>query len=65
MRNAMAVSHTPVTIPTIILFQIQIAILVNSMNFAKAAPEEDVHAKHDQQRRGSEGYVSQDLGRKW
>ena len=60
----MAVSHTPVARATIILFRSQMAILVNSMRFAKAAPEEDVHAKHDQQRRGSEGQVTQDLGRK-
>src|SRR5258708_31786975 len=63
MRNAMAVSHTPVARATIILFQSQMAILVSSMNIANAAPEEDVHAKHDQQRRASEGQVTRDLGR--
>jgi len=48
MRDAMVVSHTPVARATIILFRFQMAILVSFMSFAKATPEEDVHAKHDQ-----------------
>ena len=60
----MAVSHTPVARATIILFQFQMAILVSFVSFTQASAEEDVHAKHDQQRRGSEGQVTQDLGRK-
>jgi len=54
----MVVTHTPVTRTTMILFQSQMAILVSSMSFAKATPEEDVHAKYDQQQRGSVGQVT-------
>ena len=62
----MLTPHTPVAKATIIFFLSQMAILTASISFAKATPgpEEDVHAKHDQQRRGSEGQVSKDLARR-
>ena len=59
----MLVPHTPVAKATTIFFLFQMAILMASISFTKATPEEDVHAKHDQQRRGSKGQVSKDLGR--
>jgi hypothetical protein len=58
------VPHMPVAIATMVLFLSQIAILAASMSFEKAVPEEYVHTKHNQQRRGSEDQVRQDLGRK-
>jgi len=51
----MLIPHTPVAKATMIFFLSQMAILMTSISFAKATPEEDVHAEHDQQRRGSEG----------
>jgi hypothetical protein len=54
----------PVAIATIALFFSQMAILAPSISFFKNTTGEDVHAKHDQQRRGSEGQVSKDLGRR-
>jgi hypothetical protein len=56
----MLVPHIPVVVATIVLFLSQIAILAASISFekARAVPEEYVHTKHDQQRRGSEDQVS-------
>jgi hypothetical protein len=64
MRNPMLIPHIPVAKTTIIFFLSQMAILMASVSFAKATPEGDVHAKHDQQGRGSEGQVSKDLERR-
>lgn len=58
------VPHTLVAKTTTIFFLSQMAILMTSISFAKAIPEGDVHAKHDQQGRGSEGQVSKDLERR-
>ena len=66
MRNATLIPHTPVADATTIIFLSQMAILFASISFkfANGVPEEDVHAKHDQQQRGSEGNVSKDLERR-
>jgi hypothetical protein len=57
MRNAMLIAHIPVMRARITLFLSQIANLMAFISFAKGFPEEDEHAKHDQERRGSEGDV--------
>jgi hypothetical protein len=54
----MLIPHIPVTMATITLFLSQMAMLAATISFAKSAAEVDAHAKHDQQRRGSEGKVS-------
>jgi len=59
----MLTPHVPVTRARITLFFSQIANLMVSMSFANGVSEEDEHAEHDQERRGSEGEVAQDLGR--
>jgi hypothetical protein len=64
MRNATLIPHTPVAKATMIFFLFQMAVLMASISFAKTTPEGDVHAKHDQQGRGSEGQVSKDLERR-
>ena len=51
----MFVPHIPNAAATIILFLSQIAILVVFMSFVRTAAEENVHSKHDQQRRGNDG----------
>jgi hypothetical protein len=61
MRNETLIPHKLVARAMIIFFLFQMAILMASISFARAIPEEDIHAKHDQQRRGSEGQVSKDL----
>lgn len=53
--------HMAIARAAIIFFLFQMAILMASLSFAKAMPEEYVHAKHHQQRRGREGQVSEDL----
>ncbi len=58
MRNATLVPHILVAKATIILFLSQIAILTASVSIVKGVPEEDEHAKHDQERGGSEGQVT-------
>ncbi len=58
MRNAMLVTHILVVRAIIILFLFQIAILTASVSFENGVPEEDEHAKHNQERRGNESQVS-------
>ncbi len=60
----MLVTHILVARATIILFLSQIAILTASVSFEKGVPEEDEHAKHDQERRGNESQVTQALKRR-
>ncbi len=54
----MLITHILVARATIIRFLSQIAILRDSVSFEMGGPYEDEHAKHDQERRGSEGQVS-------
>jgi hypothetical protein len=48
----------PAAIAVITLFFSQMAMLAAAISFAKTVTIEDVHAKYDQQRRGSEGQIS-------
>jgi hypothetical protein len=63
MRNATLIPHTPVAKATMIFFLFQMAILMASISFEKTTSKGDVHAKHDQQRRGGGDQVSKDLGK--
>ncbi len=54
----MLVTNIPVARATIIRFLSQIAILTASVSFEKGDPEEDEHAKYDQERTASESQVS-------
>ena len=54
----MLVTHILVVRAIMILFLFQIAILTASVSFENGVPEEDEHAKHNQERRGNESQVS-------
>jgi hypothetical protein len=61
MRNIMLIPHISVARATIVPSLSQTVILAAFISFAKATRNEGVHAKHDQERRGSEGQLCQDL----